>query len=62
MVLPAYNADMSCLAMVPKGGFARLRLGDHAITPPSIGSGVPQGAHFVREWGWPVRQGFPTTP
>src|SRR3990172_8322025 len=34
----------------------RLSLGDLAIAPPGIGSGVPQGANFVREWGWPLRR------
>jgi len=34
-----------------------LSLGDHAITPPRIGSGVPQGANPIWEWGWPVRRG-----
>jgi hypothetical protein len=34
--------------MVPKGGFARL-----SLAPRAIRCGVPQGAHFVREWGRP---------
>jgi len=33
-----------------------MSLGDHAITLSRIESRVPQGANFVREWGWPWRR------
>src|SRR3989304_1888993 len=42
-----------------RASLVRPKLREHAITPPKIGSGVPQGANCVREWGWPVRQGLP---
>ncbi|MGE5699603.1 MAG: recombinase family protein [Deltaproteobacteria bacterium] len=40
-----------------RGELPALSLGGLAITPPRIGSGVPQGAQYFREWGWPVRRG-----
>jgi hypothetical protein len=36
--------------MVPEEGLARL-----SLAPRAIRCGVPQGAHFVREWGRPAK-------
>ena len=58
---PAIPAGLFLSRRKPTGGLARLSLRDLAITPPGIGSGVPQGAIVIWEWGWFVRRGFGLT-